>query len=127
MSGDRGEADRALERVEVRKAWARREVPVSTLNLPAVDYGRAAERHARRWAYVALPDATIIELNAQAIGRKDGALVARIDPDSAVGRAPVGPSPVGLARFRREVHGFPFCVTKVGAPSMPFRHNWMHR
>src|SRR6478752_6537373 len=78
--------------------------PCPRLKLPAVDHGRAAEGYARRRADVALPDAAIIELDAHAIGRIDSALVARIDPDTAVGRAPVGPGPIGLTRFRREVH-----------------------
>src|SRR5258708_3772067 len=62
------------------------------LKLSAVDHWCAAEYHGRRRADVTLPDATIIELNAHAIGRIDSALVARINPDSAIGRAPVGPS-----------------------------------
>ena len=65
---------RCEDRVCMRNGWAPCEVTVPTLNLPAVDHGGAAERHARRRADVALPDATIVELNAQAIGRIDGAL-----------------------------------------------------
>jgi hypothetical protein len=45
----------------LHKWWARRDSPLPTLELPAVDYWRAAEHHGRR-ADVALPDATIIEL-----------------------------------------------------------------
>jgi len=43
---------------------------------------------------LALPDAAIIELNTHAVGRIDSALAARIDPDPAGGRVPVGPSPI---------------------------------
>jgi hypothetical protein len=85
------------------------------LKLSAVDDWRAAEHHGRRRADVALPDAAIIELNADAIGRIDSALAARINPDSAVGRVPVGPGLVGLTRFRREVHGFPVLRDEGGS------------
>ena len=100
---------------------------VPTLKLPAVDHWRAAEHYGPRRADVALPDAAIIELNADAIGRIDSALAARINPDSAVGRAPVRPGPVGSPVSVVRFTASPFCVTKAGAPSMPFRHIWMHR
>jgi hypothetical protein len=98
------------------QAGTARSAPCPRLKLPAaVDHGRAAERYTRRRADVALPDAAIIELNAHAIGRIDSALVARIDPDSAEGRGPVGPGTVGLARFRREVHGVPVLRDEGGS------------
>jgi hypothetical protein len=88
--------------------------PLPILELPAVDHRRAAEHDGRR-ADVALPDAAVIELNAHAIGRIDSAFAARIDPDSAVRRVPVGPRPVRLTRFRREVHGRPVLRNEGGS------------
>src|SRR5271168_2785468 len=73
------------------------------LKLFTVHHWRAANRHRRRRADVALPDAAIIELNAHAVGRIDRALVTRIDPYSAVGRVPVARGMVGLTGFRRQV------------------------
>jgi hypothetical protein len=62
---------------------------------------------ARRWPEVALPDPTVVELNPHSVGRIDGALVSRVDPDPAVRRSQIGPRTVRFSGLSHKIHVIP--------------------
>src|ERR1700760_522973 len=61
----------------------------------------------RRRPEVSLPDPAVVELNPHSVGRIDGALVTRVDPDPAGRRSPIGPGAEGFSGFGHKVQLIP--------------------
>ena len=57
----------------------------------------------RRWAQIARPDSSVVELDGHAIRRIDGALVPGVDPDPRRRRKPVRPCAGGLTGFVEKI------------------------
>src|ERR1700761_9406240 len=63
----------------------------------------------RRWRRpeVSLPDPAVVELNPHSVGRIDGALVTRVDPDPAGRRSHIWPGAEGFSGLSDEVQLIP--------------------